>query len=111
LIERDHDVALGGEVIDLVWFDCPDEPGELRPVGQIPVVEHQRDPLLVRVVVEMIDPVCVERRSAADDPVYFVALAEQELGQIGAILAGDAADQRLLQTSNSSCFDRGYTMD
>ena len=51
---------------------------------------------LVRVLVEMVDPGGVERRGATLDAVHRVALAEQQLGQIGAVLTGDAGDQRPL---------------
>ena len=44
----------------------------------------------------MIDAVGVERRCAALDAVDLVALLEQKLGQIRAVLARDAGDQRLL---------------
>ena len=32
-------------------------------------------------------------RGAADEPVHLVALAEQQLGEVGAVLAGDAGDE------------------
>ena len=47
----------------------------------------------MRVVIEMIDAAGVERRRAALDAVDDIALAEQKLGKIGAVLAGDAGDQ------------------
>ena len=31
---------------------------------------------------------------APDDAVHLVSLGEQQLGQVGAVLAGDAGDQR-----------------
>ena len=47
----------------------------------------------VRVLVEVVDAVGVEQRSAALDAVHLVALFQQEFGQIGAVLAGDAGDE------------------
>ena len=38
----------------------------------------------------------LNERGAALDAVDFVALAEQELGEVGAVLAGDAGDQSSL---------------
>jgi hypothetical protein len=35
----------------------------------------------------------VEGAGAADDAMHFVAFGQQEFGQVGAILAGDADDQ------------------
>jgi hypothetical protein len=46
----------------------------------------------VRVAVQVVDAVGVEERRAALDAVHLVALVEQELGEIGAVLAGDAGD-------------------
>ena len=40
-------------------------------------------------------PVLKERR-AADDAVHLVALLEQQLGQVGAVLTRDSGDQRSL---------------
>ena len=40
----------------------------------------------------------VEAGRAPDDAVDLVALVEQQLGQVRAVLAGDAGDQRFLST-------------
>jgi hypothetical protein len=90
-------VALGAEVVDLVGLELVEELGQRRRVGQVPVVGEKADARLVRVVVEVIDPVGVEARGTADDAVDLVALLQQELGQVGAVLAGDAGDQRTLR--------------
>jgi hypothetical protein len=47
----------------------------------------------VRILVEMVDAVGVEQGCPALDAVHLVALVEQELGEIGAVLSGDAGDQ------------------
>ena len=49
---------------------------------------------LVRILVEVLDAAGVERRRAALDAVDVVALVEQQLGEIGAVLSGDAGDER-----------------
>jgi hypothetical protein len=43
----------------------------------------------------MVDAVGVEERRAALDAMHFVALTDQEFGQIRAVLAGNACDQGL----------------
>ena len=48
---------------------------------------------LVRVDVEVVDPPGVELARAADQAVHLVALVEQQLGQVRAVLAGDARDE------------------
>ena len=47
----------------------------------------------VRVLVEVINALGVELRGAALEAVDGVALVQQEFGQIGAVLAGDAGDK------------------
>jgi hypothetical protein len=43
----------------------------------------------------MIDAAPVEGRGTPNYPVDLVALVEQKLGEIGAVLAGDSGDQSL----------------
>jgi len=57
------------------------------------VVQDEATPFFVRILIEMIDAVGVEQRGAALDAVDFVALAQQELGEVGAVLASDAGDE------------------
>jgi len=47
----------------------------------------------VRIVIEVIDAIGIERRRPALYAVHRVALVQQELRQIGAVLAGDARNQ------------------
>ena len=52
------------------------------------VAGHQGDPVL-----DVGDALEVERARPPDHAADLVALVEQELGQVGAVLAGDAGDQ------------------
>lgn len=47
----------------------------------------------MRVEIEMIDAVRIEKRRPALDAVDFVSLLQKKFGQIGAILAGDAGNK------------------
>jgi hypothetical protein len=47
----------------------------------------------VRVAVKVVDAAGVEGRGTADDAMHLVTLREQEFGEIGTVLAGDAGDQ------------------
>ena len=49
----------------------------------------QRDPLA-----QVLDALELLRRGAADHAVHLIALLQQQLGQVGAVLAGDPGDQR-----------------
>jgi hypothetical protein len=40
-------------------------------------------------VKQMIDATGIERRCTTNDAVHFITLAEQKLGQIGAVLSGN----------------------
>ena len=51
-------------------------------VTEVAVVSEQPHPFLMRVAVEVIDPMRVEGRRAADDPVDLVIPAEELLGKI-----------------------------
>jgi len=86
-------VGLRPEVVDLVGLDLLENAPEARPVGQVAVVQEQPRAGLVRVDVEVIDPVRVEGAGATDDAVDLVALLEQELREVRAVLASDAGDQ------------------
>jgi hypothetical protein len=88
-LERDLDVAHRAEVVDLVRLDLPDQVDQADPVGEVAVVQLQ-----VRVVVQVVDPAAVEQRRAADQAVHLVALVQQQLGQVRAVLARDAGDER-----------------
>ena len=56
---------------------------------------------LVRVLVDVVEAFRVERARAADHAVDLVALREQQLGQVGAVLPGDAGDERALHGTSS----------
>ncbi len=60
------------------------------------MVENEVSVVDMRVLVEVIDSAGVEHRAAALDAVDDVSLAEQELGQVRAILAGHAGDEGCL---------------
>ena len=88
-------MGLRAEVVDLVGLELVEQPHEAAGVGEVAVVQEELDAALVRVAVEVVDPVGVEGRGAADDAVDLVALVEQQLGEVGAVLAGDAGDEGL----------------
>jgi len=89
-------VTLRAEVVDLVGIDLAHQRGEIVRVVQVAEVEAKPRAVLVRIHVEVLDPRRVEARGAAIDAVDFIALAEQKLRKVAAVLAGEAGDQRLL---------------
>ena len=91
-LEAHRHVALRAQVVDLVGLHLLDDADQVGRVGQVAVVQVEALVVDVRVLVEVVDAVGVEQRGAALDAVNLVALLEQELGEIGAVLAGDAGD-------------------
>ena len=93
-LEGDGDVGLSGEVVDLVGLDHVEPAAERGCVGEIGVVElHQSLVGVVRVDVDVVDPLGVEVGRSADQAVDFVAFLEEELRQVRSVLAGDSGDQ------------------
>jgi len=87
-------VALRAEVVDLVGLEVVDEVGHLARVGEVAVMEEHPGAGDVGVDVDVVDPAGVEGGRAPDDAVDLVSFGEEELGEVRAILAGDAGDQR-----------------
>ena len=87
-IKADLHMALGGEVVDLVGPHGADDGEDAHGVAQIAVVQVE-----VRVTLQMGDALAVIDGGAADNAVDVVALFQQELCQIAAVLAGDAGDE------------------
>jgi hypothetical protein len=63
---------------------------DLLIVGEVAIVEEETHTCIVGVGIDMIDPGCIEGRCPPDDPVYFVAFMEEELGEVRAVLPGDS---------------------
>ncbi|CAN0919023.1 hypothetical protein LINGRAHAP2_LOCUS31213 [Linum grandiflorum] len=98
-LEGDGDVRLSGEVVDFVRANGVEPAAEGGGVGEISVMELH--PGLVGVVgvdVDVVDSLSVEVGGPPDEAVNLVALVEEELGEVGAVLAGDSGDQ-----SNLDC--------
>jgi hypothetical protein len=79
LFKADGHVALRGEVVDLIGLNLLNDANQIGAVGQVAVVQNETLILLVRVLVEVIDAVCIEERGAALDAVHLIALGEQQL--------------------------------
>ena len=97
-LEGDSDVTLGAEVVDLVGLDLLNDADQVGRIGEIAVVEDEAgqgaaDVDLMGVLVEVIDAIGVEAAGAALDAMDAIALLQQEFGEVGAVLAGDACDQ------------------
>jgi hypothetical protein len=75
-------MSLRCEVVDLVRLHLRQQRYEPGAVSEIAVVQEQPHIRLVRVDVQVIEAVGVERRGASDHAMDFVALGEQQLGEV-----------------------------
>ena len=94
LLERDGHMAHRGQVVDLVGLHLLDDAHQAGEVGQVAVVQHEVAVIDMRILIEMVDPVGVEQAAAALEAMHLVALAQQQLGQIGAVLPAHTGDER-----------------
>ncbi|MNL02313.1 hypothetical protein D3C87_1228140 [compost metagenome] len=92
-LEGDLDVALRGEVVDLVGLDLLDDPDQIGGVGQVSVMQVKPAVGVMGILVEVVDAIGIEQGSPALDPVDLIALLQQQLGQIRTILSRNPRDQ------------------
>ena len=95
-VEADPHVRLGPQIVDFVRLQLIEQLHHLHRVGQVAVVQEEPHPIDMRILVKVVDPAGVEGGGPADDAVDLIALGEQELRQIGAVLARDAGNERFL---------------
>ena len=88
-VEGHLHVALRGEVVDFVGPDLAHQTDEPGGIGQVAVVQMDGVPGN-----QVVDAGCVGDGRTADDAVNLVALFQQKLCQIRAVLTGDAGNQR-----------------
>ncbi len=86
-------MALSTQVVDLIGLHLLDDPDQVGAVREVAVMQHQPWIALVGILVEVIDAGRVEAAGPALDAMHRVALLQEELRQVAAVLAGDAGDQ------------------
>ena len=87
-------MALRGEIVDFGRPDLLHQADQVGRVRHVAIMQQERHVARMRILVEMVDAGGIERGRPPLDAVDGVALAEQIFGEIGAVLAGDAGDQR-----------------
>src|SRR6266850_4804020 len=83
-------MALRSKVVDLVGLRVLDDSRQARGIRHIAVMQDEPATAHVRVLIEVVDTIRIEKRGPALYAVNDVALLEQKFGQIGAVLARDA---------------------
>lgn len=94
-------MALRSKDVELLRLPLLDDADQVGSVRQVPVVQLEADPRFVRITMQVIDPIRIERRCPTLDVVNLVAFAEPELGQVRAVLPGDACNQCLVNQDGS----------
>ena len=104
LVERDAHVRLGREVVDLLRVDLPHQLLHAGGIGDVAVVQMEVLAGDVVVMVQVVDARPIEGAGPANDAVHLVALVQQLLGHVRAVLTGHARDERTLRLRHrSSC--------
>lgn len=86
--QRHRDVALGGQAVHRVGLHV------LQQADQaVAVMQHETAIRVVWVPIQVSEALGVGRPGASLEAVTSTAFVEQQLGQVGAILAGDAGNQ------------------
>lgn len=92
-LEAYRHMTLRAEVVDLIGLYLADDAGQVAGVAEVAIVQLQACVIYMRVLVDVINALGVERAGAAFDAVHLIAFFKQQFGQVGAILAGDASDE------------------
>src|SRR5580700_102691 len=95
-LETDLDMALRAKIVDLVGLHVVYEVAQLLPAGQIAIVEKKARLGIVRVIVNVIQPLRIKRAGPTDHPMHLISQREQIFGEIRTVLACDASNQRAL---------------
>ena len=99
--QRRGDEALGGEVVDLVRLVASAGCGSgCERSVRLPSISSTSSRMPSQ---RSRSPITSEAGAAAHQPDHAVALAEQELRQVGAVLAGDAGDQGCGHVAPDGC--------
>ncbi len=87
-------MALRSEVVDLGRADLLHQPDQVGRIRHVAIMQQERHISGVGVLIQMIDARGVERGCSPLDAVDGVTEAKQIFGQIGAVLSGDARQER-----------------
>jgi hypothetical protein len=81
-------MALRAEVINFVRLQLVEKLHKVDRIAEVAVVEEHSNAIHVGISVQVIDARGVKCAGAANDPVNFIALLKQQIGQITAVLTG-----------------------
>ena len=85
-------MRLRAKVVDLIGLHLLDNAPQPCTVSQISRMEKESRAWFMRIYIDVIDAIRIERRASAEDTVNFVALIQEQFGQIGTILSRYSCD-------------------
>ncbi len=92
-LKAESHMRLAGQMIEFGGLHLVDNAANGGDVGQVGVVQEQLLFVDAVVTVKLVQTRTFEGTAAAHDAVNFVALFEEQFGQIGTVLAGDTGDE------------------
>ena len=92
-------MALRGQIVHLIRLHFLHDADKVAGIAQVAIMQYKMPRTGVRVLIEVVNAVCVEERGAAFDAVHLIALAQQKFCQIGSVLPSDARYKRFLHNS------------
>ena len=88
-------MRLRTQVINLIRLNLLEDVPQPVPSDKIARMKEHPRIGLVRIHIQMVNPICIERRTPAEDPVNLIPLFKEKLRQIGAVLSRNTRNQCL----------------
>ncbi|OIR10288.1 hypothetical protein GALL_76000 [mine drainage metagenome] len=86
-------MALCSQVIYFVRLHFLDDVRQAGRIGHIAVMQEERLALFMHVMEQVIDASGIEQGAAALDTMHLITLVQQQFGEVGSVLSGDASNQ------------------
>ena len=86
-------MTLGRQIVDFVRLNFLDNTDQICGIGKITVVQFESHILLMGILIEMINPIGIKRRSTPFQTMYLIPLFKQKLCQIRSILTGNPGNK------------------
>ena len=87
-------MALGCQIVHLVRLHFLHDADKVAGIAQVAVVQDEVPRAGVRVLIKVVNTVCVKERGAALDAVHLIALVQQKFCQVRPVFSRDARYKR-----------------
>lgn len=89
-------MTLRGEIVDFIRRQTVNQIEDPFRAAQISIVQQEPCIFLVRILINVIDALRVERTGASNHSMHLISMGQEQLRQVGAVLPRDACNQRTL---------------